>query len=500
MNKTIFLDKNIKDLFSQGDVYEIAKNMEGKVYRETANRITKEFTHKGINYFVKYHGGVGWKEIFKNLLKLTLPTISANREWKAILRLNKLNINCPEAVAVCSRGFNPANSESFIITKSLVNTISLEDAIQAGKYQLLDVQKKRELICKIADISKKMHDGGVNHRDYYLCHFHVDKNLDLNKKIYLIDLHRAQIRSSVPKRLLEKDIGGLFHSALGFGLSERDMYRFLVAYFNLPIKEILEKNASFVRQSVRRAFSMYMKPLLKEVSISPKKIDSFSKRFVRGDTGKFRWIAKQEFLTKEIKEVIGNPEHFMTKGKVVKDEVGHQIVKIKIKDHEFFIKKYQMKSIFHILRKVLTKSRAHNAWLASFWYRAAGINTFEIISVYEEYNSFFTLDSYLISKSLEGFRLDEAAIHEDNSLMICAKINSFFKRLSWIGFNHGDAKSSNFFFSRNKLIAFDLDTSRQRNLLLFFNISRKRDMKRILRSFIYSDKIYPFLAKRLNNS
>jgi heptose I phosphotransferase len=500
VNKTIFLDKNIKDLFSKGDVYEIAKNIEGKIYRETANRITKEFTHKGINYFVKYHGGIGWKEILKNLLKLTLPTISANREWKAILRLNKLNISCPEAVAICSRGFNPANSESFIITKSLVNTISLEDALQAGKYQLLGAKKKRELIYKIADISKKMHDGGVNHRDYYLCHFHIDKNLDLNKNIYLIDLHRAQIRPTVPKRWLEKDIGGLLHSALGFGLSERDLYRFFVAYFNLPIKEILEENASFVKKSVRRAFSMHMKPLLKEVSISPKKKENFSKIFVRGDSGKCRWIAKQEFVTKEIEELIANPKNFMTEGATIKDEAGHQIVKIKIKDQEFFIKKYQMKSLFHILRKALTKSRAYNSWLASFWYRAVGINTFEIISVYEEYNSFFTLDSYLVSKSLEGLRLDEAAVFEENPLMISAKINSFFKRLSWIDFNHGDAKSSNFFFSRNKLIAFDLDTSRQRRLLLLFKRSRERDVKRILRSFLYSDKIYSFLDKRLNNS
>ena len=67
MNKTIFLDKNIKDLFSEGDIYEIARSIEGKIYREVANRTTKEFTHNGINYFIKYHGSVGWKEIFKNL-------------------------------------------------------------------------------------------------------------------------------------------------------------------------------------------------------------------------------------------------------------------------------------------------------------------------------------------------------------------------------------------------------------------------------------------------
>jgi len=251
VNKIIFIDKNIKDLFSEGDIYETAKNIEGRVYRETANRITKEFTYKGINYFIKYHGGIGWKEIFKNLFKLTLPTIGANREWKAIKRLNELNINCPEVAAVCFRGLNPANSESFLITKALVNTISLEEALKQGKYQSLTVSDKREFILKIAEISKKMHDGGVNHRDYYLCHFHVAKNLDVKKDIYLIDLHRAQIRSTVPVRWSEKDIGGLFHSALGFGLSERDLYRFLSADFSLPIGVIVEKNASFAGSSLQ---------------------------------------------------------------------------------------------------------------------------------------------------------------------------------------------------------------------------------------------------------
>jgi len=500
VNKIIFIDKNIKDLFSEGDIYETAKNIEGRVYRETANRITKEFTYKGINYFIKYHGGIGWKEIFKNLFKLTLPTIGANREWKAIKRLNELNINCPEVAAVCFRGLNPANSESFLITKALVNTISLEEALKQGKYQSLTVSDKREFILKIAEISKKMHDGGVNHRDYYLCHFHVAKNLDVKKDIYLIDLHRAQIRSTVPVRWSEKDIGGLFHSALGFGLSERDLYRFLSSYFNLPIRVILEKNSSFVRRSMKRAFSMYMKPLLKEIAISSKKKQTSNENLIRGDNGKARWIAKKQFLTKEMRGVIANLDHFMTKGDVVKNEPGHQIVKIIIKDREFFIKKYQMKSLFHVVRKILSKSRAYNSWLASFWLRAAGINTFEIICVYEEYNTFATLDSYLISESLEGLRLDEASRCEEDSLMIAAKIHALFKRLLWIGFNHGDAKSTNFFFLENRLFAFDLDNSKQRNLFLFFNRSRERDVKRILRSYLYSDKIYGFLAKRLNNS
>lgn len=500
MNTTIFLDENINDLFSKGDVYEIARKIEGRVFRETANRITKEFSYQGVSYFIKYHGGIGWTEIFKNLLKFRLPTIGAKREWKAINRLNSLNIKCPEVAAICYRGLNPANSESFLITRSLENTISLEEALKLEKFQLLKTSVKREFIKRIAEISKKMHDGGVNHRDYYLCHFLVDINLDVKKDIYLIDLHRAQLRSVVPRRWLEKDIGGLFHSALGFGLSERDLYRFLCSYFNLPIKKVLEKNSVFVKKSVKRAFSMYMAPLLKEISFSSKKQQLPNSSYFKEDTGRSRWIAKKAFLTREMKEVVTNLGYFMNRGDIIKNEQGHRIVSIYINDKKFFIKKYQMKSLFHIARKILSKSRAYNSWIASHWFRVAGLNTFEIVCVYEEYNIFTTLDSYLISVSLEGLRLDEASQSDDNALMIVAKIHAFFKRLLWIGFNHGDAKSLNFFFYKNKLLTFDLDISKKRNLSFLIKNSRERDIKRILRSLLNSDKIHDLLSKRLLNN
>ena len=126
VSKNFFPDQNIKELFSEGDVYDIAKNIQGKIFREAANRVTKEFTHNGISYFIKFHEGIGWAEVFKNLLKIRLPTVGAKTEWKAINKLRELDIDCPEVAAVCYKGINPANSQSFIITKSLVNTTPLK--------------------------------------------------------------------------------------------------------------------------------------------------------------------------------------------------------------------------------------------------------------------------------------------------------------------------------------------------------------------------------------
>ena len=155
VSKNFFPDQNIKELFSEGDVYDIAKNIQGKIFREAANRVTKEFTHNGISYFIKFHEGIGWAEVFKNLLKIRLPTIGAKTEWKAINKLRELDIDCPEVAAVCYKGINPANSQSFIVTKSLVNTISLEDALKQKSFRHWDRKQKESLLKRLLRFLKK---------------------------------------------------------------------------------------------------------------------------------------------------------------------------------------------------------------------------------------------------------------------------------------------------------------------------------------------------------
>ena len=103
MSKFILKDNYLEDLFSGKDPFVVAKEIEGIVYREQANRFTKEFNFKGQLYFIKYHNGVGWKEILKNFLQLKLPVISAEQEWKALRKLQTLGVSCPEPVAFASK-------------------------------------------------------------------------------------------------------------------------------------------------------------------------------------------------------------------------------------------------------------------------------------------------------------------------------------------------------------------------------------------------------------
>ena len=59
---------------------------------------------------------------------------------------------------------------------------------------------------------------------------------------------------------------GFLHSAMGFGLTERDCYRF----FNLfcrTLDELCNQHLVLVRKIFDRAFSMYLKPRLKPFKI-----------------------------------------------------------------------------------------------------------------------------------------------------------------------------------------------------------------------------------------
>ena len=499
MADLLVLEKSLGNLFSEKDPFKVVEELEGKIYREYANRVTKEFSFNNESYFVKYHTGVGWKEIFKNIIQFKRPVLGAKQEWNALNKLKSCQISCPEPVVFFSKGINPAKKISFIITKSLINTISLEDLLLKEDKAILSLSKKRELLKNLALISRKLHINGINHRDFYLCHFHVKRDLDFSlESIFLIDLHRAQIRKEVPIRWATKDIGGLYHSAMDIGLSERDCYGFLKIYFDMPLKDIFNQKKKFIESSRRRAFSMYMQPILKEIDINPRNDMEPTSPYLRGRKENMRWIAKREFLNKGLSEVIANPDYFLLQGEEIKSEAGHHIASVKLENDSIYIKKYQVKGLWHFLRKLFSKTRALTAWQASHWFNAAGINTINPLAVVERYNVFSTTESYLISLKHPGVRLDNVEINKELTYLISNKLSSFIKRLRWIGFNHGDAKSSNFFLSEHKLYAFDLDIARKRSIKFILKHKVDKDIKRILKSFENNLRLKDSLLRRLN--
>ncbi len=248
------------DLAALGDgasFFESLARMEGEVYREVARRRTFRFEHGGEAYFAKLHFGVGWREIFKNLLSLRLPVVSAESERKAIARLRAAGVPTMEVVGFFERGSNPATRQSVIVTRELKDSISLETLFLQ---QTVPAQVRRRLVEEVARLTRMMHQAGVNHRDLYICHFHVDQSslYEPTPRLHVIDLHRAQVRPRTPQRWLVKDIAGLLFSSADIGLSSRDYLRFVSIYSAMGVSAAISRRSRFWHQVVRRACRLYV--------------------------------------------------------------------------------------------------------------------------------------------------------------------------------------------------------------------------------------------------
>ncbi|WP_217476125.1 lipopolysaccharide core heptose(I) kinase RfaP [Stutzerimonas stutzeri] len=253
---SVILAEPFQTLWAGRDPFDAVEQLQGQVYRELDGRRTLRTEVQGRGYFVKIHRGIGWGEILKNLATAKLPVLGAGQEWRAIERLHEVGVPTMTAVAYGERGSNPAAQHSFIITEELAPTISLEDFTVDWLAHPPAPALKRALIAEVARMTGTMHRAGVNHRDCYICHFllHTDKPVMVDGlRLSLIDLHRAQVRRHIPRRWRDKDLAGLYFSALGIGLTERDTLRFLRDYFQQPLRQVLRDEARLLDQLQRKA-------------------------------------------------------------------------------------------------------------------------------------------------------------------------------------------------------------------------------------------------------
>lgn len=262
----LILRDELQTLWQGKDVFAEVQQLHGEVARAAPGRQTLRFELAGRAYYRKLHTGVGWGEIIKNLIRLRLPVIGARNEWLALNKLAELKVPSLTPVAYGEQKTNPATRLSFIVTRELADTIKLDAYLRSNLHKKhISFSEKTVLIEEVARIARTIHQHGINHRDLYLCHFLLRQEsmpaYSWGKKpiIHLVDLHRAQIRKKVPARWLIKDIGSIYFSAMGLGLSQFDIYRFMKAYFNEPLRKIICERKGLLKQIEKRAHNLFLR-------------------------------------------------------------------------------------------------------------------------------------------------------------------------------------------------------------------------------------------------
>ncbi len=255
-----------KQLADEPDLFDWFLTQQGEAHRTVKNRLTYEVRLGDLHFYVKRHLGCGWGEVIKEWYRFRKPVVSARTEWEGAEKLAAADVRVPKVLGKGERGSYPHAVESFVALEALENCESLEHA----RADWLDVKGtrwialKRALIKEVGAMCGKMHRSGINHRDCYLCHFLINRDVVRqwqegdDTPLTLIDLHRVQQRVTVPHRWLIKDLRSLLFSAMEVGLTSTDCARFFKAYLGSDWKGQLRQNQELWKKVQQGALKMYI--------------------------------------------------------------------------------------------------------------------------------------------------------------------------------------------------------------------------------------------------
>jgi heptose I phosphotransferase len=249
---SLYINKDFLEFLDASGLYSFDDFMrlEGVVIKSAVReRSTQRLDLKGVTVYVKKHFFPGIREILKNVLRLRFPPGALN-EWRALLAFHAHNIPTMTPICAARKPFLwGLDRESFLLTDDLGETSRLEDILKVngavsprGKW----LEAKKRILAKLADITRKMHGAGINHRDYYLCHILIDNR----ERLYVIDLHRVNVRDKVGKRWMVKDLAALLFSSLEVPVTQGQRLAFYKRYMQIDRLSPGDKN--LIRLIVRK--------------------------------------------------------------------------------------------------------------------------------------------------------------------------------------------------------------------------------------------------------
>ncbi len=216
-----------------------------------------------IRLYLKKHRSGGFIAQLRAKLRLSPPPTAARQEMENVLRLREVGIGSVRVVAMGERFFPDGRAESFLLTQDLSGFVELPAFLPAAvpsRPKVITRGRRRELdplIAGVAEIARKLHRGGYNHRDLYAGHFFVGQSDSGNLDIRLIDLQRVQHRRWFRCRWLVKDLAQLAWSLPTDHVGCRDRMAFMRSY--LGVTRLTPHDKRLLREIIARQERMQRK-------------------------------------------------------------------------------------------------------------------------------------------------------------------------------------------------------------------------------------------------
>jgi hypothetical protein len=203
-----------------------------------------------------------FKRLLLRLLRWPGTGDEAYREWQMIHQLRAHGIPTAEPIAYGHSKSWGITTSSFVMTAEISGGVPGDEFLRTG-----GAHHRRQLLAPLVELTRRFHDQGFIHKDYYLAHvFVVPQNETLN--LFLIDLQRVIGPGNFRERWLIKDLGSLAYSALKVGATRSDLLRFYKQRYHRS--QLQPQDKQFIRKILRRVNWLFQRtPKYGESPIDP---------------------------------------------------------------------------------------------------------------------------------------------------------------------------------------------------------------------------------------
>ncbi len=364
--------------------------------------------------------------------------------------------------------------------------VAPEESVAAARADGSDVIADADVMRDIVRILARLHSAGLIHTD-----LHIDNFLRSDGALYIID--GAAVRAVTNWMGQARSLGrrrSLANLALFLAElpqcdrdTEAGLYAGYAAQRHWPVthgdRDRLGAAVRLVRHRRRRRYLAKTLRDCGEFDVSR----SFG-----------RLVAcRREARTPALTTLIERVAQYMDEGAVgtQQSEVGRllkagnsaTVVAVCVADSRFVVKRYNIKSAGHWLRRTWRPTRAQRAWQYGNWLQLLGIATARPLALIENRTGPLRHVSYLITEALPGPDLASLpAFGETVSDETLDAVATTFVALAVNGLVHGDTKASNFIVTGSGIALVDLDSMHAPRRRARFKRAFRQDVERFLRN------------------
>ncbi len=354
----------------------------------------------------------------------------------------------------------------------------------AESEDLASIWKNRPTIAAVLPILQQaitelatQHVLGIMQHDLHLKNFLLADN-----KIYTLDGAQIEVTAPLLSRTLSMENLALFFAQLGTGVAALQKELFL---FYAKLRGWRLKTEDFYE-----LFYLIQKRNDKRWRQFSKKIFRNCTDFCRLKFSAFDVMYDRQYTSETLLNFLREPDAIFNhpQTKILKAGRSATVAKIQIDQHVFVVKRYNLKNIWHRLRRALRNTRAHNAWQAAHKLCLFGIATAKPVAFIENNYLGFKGTSYYVTEYIAGPHAGEYfqkyQVDENQSKRMVRQIALLLKNIAQLEMTHGDLKITNILINNNdQPVLIDLDGTVEHLSLSGLRNTLQHEIKRFLKNF-----------------